>query len=41
MRLHALCKNMGNVPACFALVVSLTPVSQAAASLSVSQALEN
>ncbi|MFU7592241.1 endonuclease [Priestia sp. RMT2NF4] len=42
MRLHALCKKTWVMSLLvFALVVSLTPVSQAAASLSVSQALEN
>ncbi|MEH6917051.1 endonuclease [Priestia megaterium] len=42
MRLHALCKKTWVMSLLvFALAVSLTPVSQAAASLSVSQALEN
>lgn len=42
MRLHALCKKTWVMSLLvFALVVSLTPVNQAAASLSVSQALEN
>ncbi|MBY0030438.1 endonuclease [Priestia aryabhattai] len=42
MRLYALCKKTWVMSLLvFALAVSLTPVSQAAASLSVSQALEN